>query len=436
MPSRRELLTGIAGAGAALLAGCVGAADPERGTDDEQTPAAAGGAPLFEGKLLPGDGVANDKFGDSVAVSADGSTVLVGTTARDEYAGVVHVFERTGEAWLEQATLVDDDPAPVDRFGSAVALSADGRVAVVGARLDVNPNGVAPAFGRGDWGSGSVFVFEREGDEWTRQAKLWASDGVGGDVFGEEVALSADGTVLLVGAHHVGPGTEMGAVYVFERDGAEWHERATLVKDDRESFENFGDAVALSADGTLALVGAHGVVREGDMAGAVYVFERDGAGWVQRAELVSADIGLGDRFGERLALSQDGTRAVVAAPGDNSASVFEQTDGSWTEVTKLPTEFGRVSDVALSGDGAVAVVGNPPARDDTGEQTGAVPVFQQVEGEWVQRTRLLADDREPDDGFGAPVAVSADGTTLVVVARQDDNENGESAGAAYVYRLS
>jgi hypothetical protein len=95
-----------------------------------------------------------------------------------------------------------------DYFGYSVFHSDD--TALIGAYRD-DDNG-------GD--SGSVYVFTRIGNIWTQQAKLLASDGAAGDLFGSSVSLSGD-TALIGADGDDDNGVDSGSAYVFTKSGAD-----------------------------------------------------------------------------------------------------------------------------------------------------------------------------------------------------------------------
>ncbi len=157
-------------------------------------------------KLTADDGMPGDWFGVSVALS--GNTALVGAPLAG-HTGAAYIFVRDGNDWTEQGRLTADDGASGDWFGRTVALS--GNTAVVSAWYEHNDTGAA-------------YVFVRHGSRWTRQAKLTAGDGVADDYFGSAVALS--GNTALVGA--AGKSDNTGAAYVFVRNGNDWTQQARL----------------------------------------------------------------------------------------------------------------------------------------------------------------------------------------------------------------
>ena len=120
-------------------------------------------------KLTAYDGTASDAFG--CAVSLSGAVAVVGAHS----AGCAYVLRYDGVGWEQEAKLTADDGAPGDGFGQS--LSVSGNLAVIGARWD-DDNGTD---------SGSVYVFRYDPGVpglWQQRAKLTASDGEAGDLFG------------------------------------------------------------------------------------------------------------------------------------------------------------------------------------------------------------------------------------------------------------
>src|SRR6185437_12689768 len=108
--------------------------------------------------------------------------------------------------------------------------------------------------GGGDNGGvGAAWVFVRSGHTWTQQGqKLTAGDESGNGAFGESVALSADGNTALIGGG--GDNGGVGAAWVFTRSGSSWTwQGPKLAAGDESGQDDFGQSVALSADGNTAL---------------------------------------------------------------------------------------------------------------------------------------------------------------------------------------
>ena len=143
-------------------------------------------------------------------------------------SGLVFVYVREGSNWIEQASFDSDEPAANRRFGTSVAISGD--TIVVGSNDDH----------AGD-NSGSAYVFVRNGDIWTQQAKLTASDATQDDSFGVSVSISGD--TIVVGAKFADdeatPAWFGGAAYAFVRNGTSWSEQAKNPRH-RSRYESYG----------------------------------------------------------------------------------------------------------------------------------------------------------------------------------------------------
>ena len=201
-------------------------------------------------ELVDGDPIADDHFGSTVAVSADGETALVGALG-DYYASVeggVYVFSRSGESWSQQGEELTGSESNGDEFGSSVALSADGDTALIGGE---------DGSGRPAPHIGAAWVFTRNGQTWSQQGgKLEGTGEVGKTInFGAEVALSADGDTALVS----GPSDneEAGAVWVFTRSGQTWSQQGAKLTGRPVQESSFGEGVALSEDGNTALIAGY-----------------------------------------------------------------------------------------------------------------------------------------------------------------------------------
>ena len=405
------------------------------------------------------DGDTDDEFGYTVAVSGDGSTAIVGASGdkgpNGNRAGSVYVFSATGTSWVQEAKLTPGNGQTGDKFGRAVAVSEDGSTTIVGANDDDNLNGE---------NAGSAYVFSRTDDSWTQEAKLTAGDGGAGDWFGRAVAVASDGETALIGApfDQQPNGEHAGSAYVFSKTGGSWSQEAKLAAEDGDSNDEYGSAVALSSDGSTALIGApsdedpngstaptSSQVVDGGPGGSAYVCTRTDGSWSQKAKIAANDGDARDEFGNAVAVS--GTTAVIGAPNDEdpngpssgiggagSAYVFSGADGSWSQETKLAANDGEPNDrfgesVGISDDASTIIVG--AIFDDTsnGRNAGSAYKFSMQSGSWTQDAKLTVNNGESSDLFGGAVAVSATGATVLSGAFIDDTTNGTDTGAAYVF---
>jgi hypothetical protein len=301
-------------------------------------------------------------FGRSVALSADGSTALIGAPRAEPGHGAAWAFTRTGTSWAQFGPrLTKGIEAPGGgSFGRSVALSADGDTAIVGEPLSESTRGAAWAFARSPSGFAPFGA---------------ALTGLGpGSYLGRAVALSGDGATALLGAP--GAAGAVGAALAFERTGTGWvADGGTLTGGDEAIGEaRFGSSVALSDGGDTALIGAR---TDAGGVGAAWSFQRSGASWARLGPKLTAqgEVGAG-QFGSSVALAADGQTALVGAPHDDAALgaawTFVRAGAGWAQgAEQLAGEAEPEKDrfgasVALSGDSSTALIGAPRAAQRVG----------------------------------------------------------------------
>ena len=370
-----------------------------------------------EVKITASDGAADDLFGGSVAISGD--LAVVGAIKDDDagrYSGSAYIFKRNGDAWTEQAKITASDGAANDLFGGSVAISGD--YVVVGAYMDDGAG----------MDSGSAYIFKRDGDAWTEQAKITASDGARVHYFGFKVAILGDYVVV---------GASGNSAYIFKRDGDAWNEQAKITASDGAADDNFGFSVAISGD--YAVVGAHRNDDAGTDSGSVYVFKHNGDAWTEQAKITASDGAANDLFGRSVAIS--GEYVVVGAHGNDdagrysgSAYIFKRNGDAWTEQAKITASDGAADDhfgrnVAISGE---YVVVGAHGNDDAGSVSGSAYIFKRDGDAWNEQAKITASDGAADDNFGISVAISGD---FAVVGANGDDDAGSYSGSAYIYDI-
>ena len=375
-----------------------------------------------EGSKLAGTGaVGLGEQGWSVALSADGNTAIVGGLADNRITGAAWVYTRSNGVWTQQSKLAGTGAVRGAGQGWSVALSDDGNTAIVGGPFDTS-------------NSGAAWVFTRSNGVWTQQGnKLVGSGAVGSARQGASVALSDDGNTAIVGGPFDNWNT--GAAWVFTRSNGIWtQQRSKLVGAGAVGNAGQGASVALSSDGNTAIVGGP---LDNSNAGAAWVFTRSNGVWTQPGnKLVGAGAVSNARQGSSVALSADGSTAIVGGPLDNSntGAAWVFTCSGTVRGTKL-VGTGAVGNarqghsVALSADGSTAIVGG--VEDNS--YIGATWVYSRNGTVWTQQAnKLVGTDAIGSARQGHSVALSADGNTAIVGGLADNR----ITGAAWVYRRS
>ena len=374
---------GISGAGTRIIVGAFG--------DDIQGPM-SGAAYIFDfdgvswtenGKLVGYGGGPGDKFGMSVSMSGTGKFAIVGARFNDDEgtnAGSAYLFnKRFKNSWVTQK-ITASDAEPHDLFGFNVAISDDGKRVIVGARADDDQG----------TDSGSAYIFQKSRGNWTETAKLTASDAASGDAFGWFVGISETGNRVIVGARDDDDaGTNSGSAYIFDYDGANWTETVKLTASDAATGDRFGRSVSMSNPGNRVIVGALYDDHIGADAGSAYIFDYDGTNWTETVKLTASDAASGDLFGQGVSISGAGDRVSVGARKDDdggsdsgSAYIFDFDGVNWTEIAKLTASDAASGDqfgwyVSLSDTGRVVV--GTPFHDDGGSNSGSAYIYDIVD---------------------------------------------------------
>ena len=250
----------------------VGARDRDTGGDVD-----AGAAYVFvrfgtlwaTQQILSIDGLAEDHFGESVALSGD--LALVGVPNFDILggpdAGVAYAYTRSNGLWTTGALplYASGTFAAADNFGCSVALSGD--TALIGASghdVGSHPN------------AGAAYVITRASGVWSAPLMVTAGDPANADFFGSSIGVSGDTAVIGTQYHDSGTPTGAGAAYVIRRSGGAWNatSQTTLTAAPATTGDWFGRALAVSGDTVLVGAPRHDTSGLAD-SGAAYVFAPD-----------------------------------------------------------------------------------------------------------------------------------------------------------------
>ncbi len=306
-----------------------------------------------------------------------------------------------------------------------------------------------------------------------------------GDFFGWATAISGDGKTMVVAAkmedsasntnddlEHDNSATNTGALYVFELVDGNWQQSAYLKKWFSGNSDELGFSVAINFDGTIIASGApwddssatgiNSNTNDDTMsqAGAVYIFEKTEAGWIQSAYAKSSATAAGQMLGIDIDIS-DNDVIVAGAKGDankkGAAIIFSKSSGQWKEDSILYASHGDSNDefgdkVAISGDGQTIIVGAPKESsatkvesdaDNSSPSSGAAYIFEKTSS-WSQTHYIKSDFIDSGDLFGYNVCINHDGTSYAVTSRDhsigssfngDGSIDGlEDSGSVTVYR--
>ncbi len=350
-------------------------------------------------------------------------------------------YPLTIDPFVQQAKLTASDPASNGNLGASVAISSGVIVAGAPSNVDQNSSQQDP---------GAVYVFVKPAGGWmsgTEAAKLVASDGALHDRLGTSVGISGDTIVAGAPGATISGHDGQGAAYVFVKPAGGWMsgtETAKLIASDGALYDHLGASVGISGDTIVAGAPGARVLRHPDQ-GAAYIFGMPSAGWAsgkQTAKLTASDgrdyhiLGISVAIsGDTVAAGAVGADGSIPSPGfvQGAVYVFVQPAGGWvqgTETAKLTVSDSSAKgvghSVAISGD---TIVTGVPYTDWSHLNRGAAYVFVEPAGGWtdgVEAAKLASSDGASSDHLGDSVAISGD--TIAAGA-----PNADRWGAAYVF---
>jgi hypothetical protein len=401
-------------------------------------------------------------FGHSIAMNSDGTKFVVGADYEDfggkGDVGGAYVFTYSGGSWDTGERLVVGDPESSDHFGHSVAMSSDGTKVIVGAHREDT--------GGSDNGAVYIFTYDSSSSSWGTGSKLQANSvntGSADNQFGYSVAMNSNGTKIIVGARYEDSDAgatvntnagNSGAAFIYTYDGSNWGSEVRLKASDAQGTDYFGTSVAMNSDGTTVIVGAPDEDTGYATSGAAYIYTYNGSTWSQQQKIqATSTTASGDkRFGQSVDVSGDGKKFIVGAywedtsGGDaGSAYIYTYDDSSWGNLSSSEAHLANPSlaspgsdqfgwSVAMSSDGTKVIVGAKYAMSDP-TQSGAAYIYTYSNSSWGTGVEITASDKAASDYFGSSVAMNSDGSR-VIIGTPRQQAGGSERGAAYFYQFN
>ena len=367
-----------------------------------------------QGLKLVGSGrVGSSRQGTSVAISKDGTTLVVGAPNDNSFVGSIWIFINNGTQFIQYRNKFTGDASP-DGMGNTVAISANGNTIVTGG-LGGSPNNINTAI----W----IFV-KNSTNGWFKQGPTLR---FGYNIPICSIALSSlDGNTLAIGmCGDSGQGTT--TILVRDQLTGNWTQQGSkLIGTPSYSAAQQGQALSLSADGNTLAIGAPGDISPYDPNlspddGSVWIFVRDplSGNWTQEEKLdaIGIDYNINvPEFGSSVSLSGDGNIVAIGAPQgnwitDSQGQTFiftRNSTGLWNQFKSFLFGTGCIatfdgclegSHVSLNSDGNILAIGGDVLFSGT---IGAVWIFIFNGTDWVQAESKLS----PMNYTGASVSMS------------------------------
>lgn len=373
---------------------------------------------------------AEDKLGSCVAISDDGATVAFTAPfaqASGVRPGYVYVHKYSSNSWTALGAPITVDPIADVRI-EFVSLSQDGSMLAFATGSSSNPNECTV----------EVHSYNSGSNSWTQ---------VGSDIDAEtatrcsSVSLSSDGSVVAVGSSSAS--SYKGRVKVYESSSNVWALRGSAIEGAADDDQD-GYSVSLSGDGMRLATNAYGY---NSNQGRTRIYAFDSNDWaLLGSPITGEDASDWDGMGssnQGISLSRDGSRVAISSTRHGSIGhvrVFTYNTGTsqWEQLgASIDGETGSTGHfpaaVSLSNDGTTLAAGAALHRDSNNLDIGGrVRIFKYSGSGWTQTASI--DGAASSDMFGASLALSGDGSRVVIGGKHND-DGGNKAGHAQVHDL-
>ena len=261
-------------------------------------------------------------------------------------------------------------------------------------------------------------------DTWTRDLQINAPDGGSGQRFGHRLEANDNGDILAVSS--LAPGNA-GKVEIFVRtsqanDGSTINsfslvQTLTGIATDGSTLNtSFGESIAMSKDGTKLFVGAPGVDgTDTPDSGVVYIYKwnRDGSTntYTLDQTINEPDTFSNAKFGSTLSVNHDGTRLMIGA--EKAANPREMKFDSGE--TTFDLQDTRVVDLNA--------------------QSGAVYTATVYNTKFVLDDRLVTTNISENDDYGRGICM-IDNNVFVGASKDEGNTGITNDGSVYCYDLT
>jgi hypothetical protein len=381
-----------------------------------------------------------ERSGDAVSINSDGTIVAVGAKwahvpNTEIQIGRVRVYEIINNSWIQrgQDLLGQSNSCFQPSFGSSVSISEDGNVLAV--------SDPYYCYGR-------VYIYKYISNSWILSDYIDSSYDFS-YTFGKSISMSADGSVLAIGADNRNNWEStygVGKVNLYKHINNEWVQIGNTIEGSHTG-DRFGSTVSLSSDGKTVAIGAPFYFLGN---GYVLVYENINDVWTQVGAVFH---GNNDGFGSSVSLNSNGRTLAISELGSNMFSglvkVYEFSNTQWNQIgNTISSEFSSDyfgNSLSISSNGTILAVGashydvEPWSNNDT----GLVRVYKYDASNWIQVGEDIIGERN-GDRFGFSVALSDIGSTLVVGAPNNNPvynpelpfQSNTNIGHARVYSIA
>lgn len=273
---------------------------------------------------ISNDGNVVAKNNCSVDITPDGKTMIVGEYL---YSSIVYqkgraiIYKYEDEHWIETAVIQPTDVDNYDRFGYKVSISADGnRVAMSAIGYDTNLRNI-----------GIVYIYDYHNDEWQFNTKLIPAETNAYSYVGLRMKMSKNGLAVIASSYYSNTNNRFlsGAAFLFREINGVWSNQQKLSDPNAALFDLYGNDIDISDDGTIILIGIKNDDDNYYNSGSVYVYEID----KEPVKLYSSNSSAFSYFGSNVAINGDGN--LLAISSQDSVYIYYHDMNNWVQYNEL-----------------------------------------------------------------------------------------------------
>jgi hypothetical protein len=378
---------------------------------------------------------AGEQSGTSISLNSSGTILAVSAPRAMDNAvmkGKVRLFEWNGSSWIQKGSdILGSNQGDV--FGESISISANGNTVIVGAPSFLGEGYLSPT-----GPTGYARVFEWNGSNWIQKG-IDINGTAPNDIAGSAVSINENGTIIGVsfpgfdGAN----GANCGAIRTYEWNGSTWIQKGQDVLG--PNTDAYIGSLSMNASGNIIAIGSGGDDTGGSNAGSVKIFEFNGTSWTQKGNTVLGNNSVLQGHGSTLAIDNNGTNFITGGYSFTNgaigyAKVYTWNGTNWvpkgqTLVSNIGSDFFGTS-VAISTDGNIVGVGGLIGTANNGHAR----IFKFVGNSWLQQGSDVLGETV-NDQFGRSVGLSANGSILAAGTPYNDG-NGNNAGHVRVFENS
>lgn len=304
-----------------------------------------------------------------------------------------------------------------DNFGIRIALSSDGSTLVVSATGEDSNDASTPE-NNSKSGSGAIYIFEKINNAWSQTSFIKASSSESSIRFGFDIAISDDGQTLATtrrySYHYETPRESQ--LHIYRKGNASWNLVHSVQISNGVEYDKYNGIFDISGNGQLVALGFDTPSSSSNNSKIQFYSTSDGSSWSLDQELSPSFATNHVAFIREVALDYSGETLLTTHP--NRLAIYKKTNGTWAEDYEFPLDATEDRDgiysLDISGDGLTVV-----ATDSAYQTNGKAWLYKYENSTWTEKFSLVGSSNNSIHS----VRLKSDGTSLLITNTRNAETN-------------